>query len=285
MKNAFRDIPEGELCNQIFPHYLDCEAHLDVWHTVFKSWHGNKTSGACNGKEEYMKKTFNIAIDGPSGAGKSTSAKAAAKELGFIYVDTGALYRAVGVAALRRGMDTKDIAAVAAMLPEIQITLGFEDGEQKVFLDGEDVSKEIRLPEASMAASDVSAIPAVRAFLFDLQKNLAKHNDCLMDGRDIGTVVLPEAQLKIFLTASAEERARRRFLELEQRGTPVEYETLLKEIEQRDYNDSHRAISPLKPAPDAVILDSSDMSFEEVVAAIVALAQKVRREADEDHAG
>ena len=217
---------------------------------------------------------INIAIDGPSGAGKSTSARAAAKELGFIYVDTGALYRAVGVAALKRGIATADAKAVADMLPSLKIALRFEAGEQKVYLNGEDVSKTIRLPEASMAASDVSAVPAVRAFLFDLQKTLARENDCIMDGRDIGTVVLPEAQLKIFLTASAEERANRRYNELISRGTPVEYEALLSEIVQRDYNDSHRAIAPLKPAADAVILDSSDMSFEEVVAEIVRLVKE-----------
>ena len=218
---------------------------------------------------------INIAIDGPSGAGKSTSARAAAKELGFIYVDTGALYRAVGVAALKQGVATSDAKAVADLLPGLTITLRFEAGEQKVYLNGEDVSKTIRLPEASMAASDVSAVPAVRAFLFDLQKTLARENDCIMDGRDIGTVVLPEAQLKIFLTASAEERANRRYNELISRGTPVEYEALLREIVQRDYNDSHRAIAPLKPAPDAVILDSSDMSFEEVVAEIVRLVKEI----------
>ncbi len=217
---------------------------------------------------------INIAIDGPSGAGKSTSARAAAKELGFIYVDTGALYRAVGVAALKQGVATSDPKAVADLLPGLTITLRFEAGEQKVYLNGEDVSKTIRLPEASMAASDVSAVPAVRAFLFDLQKTLARENNCIMDGRDIGTVVLPEAQLKIFLTASAEERANRRYNELIARGTPVEYEALLREIVQRDYNDSHRAIAPLKPAPDAVILDSSDMSFEEVVAEIVRLVKE-----------
>ena len=217
---------------------------------------------------------INIAIDGPSGAGKSTSARAAAKELGFIYVDTGALYRAVGVAALKQGVATSDPKAVADLLPGLTITLRFEAGEQKVYLNGEDVSKTIRLPEASMAASDVSAVPAVRAFLFNLQKTLARENNCIMDGRDIGTVVLPEAQLKIFLTASAEERANRRYNELIARGTPVEYEALLREIVQRDYNDSHRAIAPLKPAPDAVILDSSDMSFEEVVAEIVRLVKE-----------
>ena len=160
------------------------------------------------------------------------------------------------------------------MLPELTITLAFVEGEQHVYLNGEDVSKTIRLPEASMAASDVSAVPAVRAFLFDLQRNLAKSNDCIMDGRDIGTVVLPDAGLKIFLTASAEERARRRFLELEQRGTPVEYETLLQEIRDRDYQDSHREIAPLKPADDAVTVDTTGVPFDEVVAKIVALARE-----------
>ena len=274
--NAFKDIPEGELCNQIFPHYLDCEAHLDVWHTVFKSWHGNKTSGASEANIlKGSNNMFNIAIDGPSGAGKSSAAKGAAKELGFIYVDTGALYRAVGVAALRREIPTADASAVAAMLPELEIALKFEEGEQKVYLNGEDVSKTIRLPEASMAASDVSAVPAVRAFLFDLQKNLAAKNDCIMDGRDIGTVVLPDAQLKVYLTASAEERANRRYKELVERGTPVDYDKLLEEIKQRDYNDSHRAIAPLKPAPDAVILDSSDLTLAEVIEKIVNMAKEI----------
>ncbi len=217
---------------------------------------------------------INIAIDGPAGAGKSSAAKLAAKKLGYIYVDTGALYRAVGVAVLRRGLDTSKKENVIPVLTEIRIELKFEDGTQRVYLNGEDVSDEIRLPEASMAASNVSAIPAVRAFLFDLQRNIAKKNDCIMDGRDIGTVVLPDAQLKIFLTASPEIRARRRFLELEQKGTPVDYETLLEEIKQRDYNDSHRAVAPLKPAGDAVMLDSTGMTLDEVVARICALAER-----------
>ena len=221
---------------------------------------------------------MNIAIDGPAGAGKSSAAKLAAKALGFIYVDTGALYRAVGVAVLRKGLDTAVPENVTGLLPEIRVELRFLDGEQHVFLNGEDVSKEIRLPEASMAASNVSAIPAVRAFLFDLQRRIAKENDCIMDGRDIGTVVLPDAELKIFLTASAEIRARRRFLELEEKGTPVEYETLLEEIRQRDYNDSHRAVAPLKPAADGVILDSSDLTLEQVTDKIVALAKKAAGE-------
>lgn len=212
---------------------------------------------------------MNIAIDGPAGAGKSSAARLAAKALGFLYVDTGALYRAVGVAALRRGLDTADPDAVTAILPEIRVELRFVNGEQRVLLDGEDVSDAIRLPEASMAASNVSAMPPVRAFLFDLQRNLAKENDVIMDGRDIGTVVLPDAEVKIFLTAAPEIRARRRFLELEQKGTPVPYETLLEEIKQRDYNDSHRAVAPLKPAEGGVILDSSDLTLDEVVEKIV----------------
>lgn len=219
---------------------------------------------------------INIAIDGPSGAGKSTAARRAAARLGFIYVDTGALYRTVGVAALRRGIPTDDAEKIAAMLPEIKAELKFVDGIQHVFLNGDDVSDEIRLPNASMAASNVSAVPAVRAFLFGLQKDMAKKNNVIMDGRDIGTVILPDAQLKIFLTASAEVRAKRRFDELNERGTPVEYETLLDEIKQRDYNDSHRAAAPLKAAPDAVLLDSSDMTLEEVVEKIVSLAESIK---------
>ena len=209
---------------------------------------------------------INIAIDGPSGTGKSTSARAAAKELGFIYVDTGALYRAVGVAALKRGVATADAKAVADMLPELQITLRFEEGEQKVYLNGEDVSKTIRLPEASMAASDVSAVPAVRAFLFDLQKTLARENNCLMDGRDIGTVVLPDAQLKIFLTASPEARARRRLHELKEKGSVQSFEEVLADMIRRDEQDTTRAAAPLKKADDAVELDSSDLNFEETFA-------------------
>ena len=218
---------------------------------------------------------INIAIDGPAGAGKSTAARMAASRLGFIYVDTGALYRTVGVAALRRGIPTDDREQVAAMLPEITAKLKFEDGVQHVILNGEDVSDAIRRPEASMAASNVSAIPAVRAFLFGLQKDMAKNNNVIMDGRDIGTVILPDAQLKIFLTASAEVRAKRRFDELTAKGTPVEYNTLLDEIKQRDYNDSHRAAAPLKAAPDAVLLDTSDMTLEKVVDRITELARGI----------
>lgn len=217
---------------------------------------------------------INIAIDGPAGAGKSTAAKLAAKELGFIYIDTGALYRSIGVAALRKGYNTTDAEKVNSLLPEISLSLKFVDGEQRVILNGEDVSRDIRLPEASMAASNVSAIPEVRAFLLEMQKKLARENNCLMDGRDIGTVILPDAQLKIFLTASAEIRADRRYKELIEKGTPKDYGELLEEIKQRDYNDSHRAVAPLKPAEDAYMLDSSDMTLEEVVEKIVSLAKE-----------
>lgn len=217
-----------------------------------------------------MNKTvINVAIDGPGGAGKSTSARAAAKELGYIYVDTGALYRAVGVNALRNNIDTKDKPAVAASLEGISVDLVFENGEQKVLLNGENVSVEIRTPPASMAASDVSAVPEVRAFLFDLQRDIASRNNCIMDGRDIGTVVLPDAQVKIFLTASAEERARRRYAELQAKGSTVSFQSVLDELIERDYNDSHREIAPLKPAEDSVILDTTGVSLEEQVQKII----------------
>ena len=217
---------------------------------------------------------LDIAIDGPSGAGKSSAAKLAAAKLGFFYVDTGAMYRAIGVAALRRGIDTQDKDGVIAMLPELEISLAFIEGEQHVLLNGEDVSKEIRLPQASMAASHVSALPEVRAFLLDLQRRLAAENDCIMDGRDIGTVILPDAGLKIYLTASPEIRAKRRYDELIARGTPQDYDELLQEIIQRDYNDTHRETSPLKQAEDAVLLDSSDLTLEQVVDRICALAKE-----------
>ena len=221
-----------------------------------------------------MNNVINVAIDGPAGAGKSTVARAAAKEIGFIYVDTGALYRAVGVNALRKGIDTKDKPAVAASLADISVDLVFEDGEQKVLLNGENVSVEIRTPPASMAASDVSAVPEVRAFLFDLQRDIAKRNSCIMDGRDIGTVVLPDAEVKIFLTASPEERATRRYTELIEKGTEVKYEDVLSELIERDYNDSHREIAPLKPAEDGVILDTTGLSLEDSVNSIIKIIKE-----------
>ncbi len=214
---------------------------------------------------------INIAVDGPAGAGKSTVSRGAAKKLGFIYVDTGALYRAVGLNAMRLGIDTKDMEAVGASLANAKVELKFNSGEQRVYLNGEDVSESIRVPEASMAASNVSAIPAVRDFLFELQRNIAKKNNCLMDGRDIGTVVLPWAQIKIFLTASPEERAMRRYKELAAKGQPEDYDKVLKEMKQRDYNDSHRAIAPLKPALDSVLIDTSGKSLEQSIDAVTSL--------------
>lgn len=211
----------------------------------------------------------NVAVDGPAGAGKSTISRAAAKELGFIYVDTGALYRAVGVYALRNGIGTKDSENIEKALKNIVVELKFVGDVQHVFLNGEDVSTEIRTPEASTAASDVSAIPCVRAFLFDLQRDIAKKNNCLMDGRDIGTVVLPDAKIKIFLTASAEERAKRRYKELVEKGAKDTYEEVLADLEKRDYQDSNREIAPLKPAEDSVIVDTSDYNFDEAKNIIV----------------
>ncbi len=214
---------------------------------------------------------FNVAIDGPAGAGKSSIARAAAKELGFIYVDTGALYRAVGVYGLRNGIDNKNAEAVAGMLPHISVELKFRDGVQHVYLNGEDVSEEIRTPPASMAASDVSAVPAVRQFLFDLQRDIAAKNDCIMDGRDIGTVVLPNAQVKIFLTASPEARAMRRYKELQEKGAKDTYEDVLADLLQRDYNDSHRAVAPLKPAEDSITVDNSGLSLEDSIEQVLSV--------------
>ncbi len=207
----------------------------------------------------------NIAIDGPAGAGKSTIAKSVSKQLGFIYVDTGALYRTVGLNALRLGLDTKSAADVVPTLENIKVSLRFVNGEQRVFLGEEDVSAAIRQNEVSMAASNVSAIPEVRAFLFDLQRNIAKENNCIMDGRDIGTVVLPDAKIKIFLTASAEARAERRFKELAEKGQSVDFNALLEEIRQRDYQDSHREIAPLKQAEDAVFVDTTNVGLEDAI--------------------
>lgn len=209
--------------------------------------------------------TVNVAIDGPAGAGKSTIARTAAERLGFIYVDTGALYRTVAVAALRNSTDTSDENAVANLLEDIKVQLKFINGEQHVLLNGEDVSEEIRLEKASMAASKVSAIPSVRKFLFGLQKKLAEENDVIMDGRDIGSVVLPNAQVKIFLTASPEIRATRRVRQLEEKGVKSDYDEILKDIIQRDYQDEHREIAPLKKTEDAVLVDTSDCDLEQSI--------------------
>lgn len=202
-----------------------------------------------------------VAIDGPAGAGKSTLARRLAAELGYIYVDTGAMYRAIGLYALRAGKDPKDNAAVDSLLPEIELRLASIAGEQHIYLKDEDVSTAIRTEAAGMAASAVGANPAVRAFLLDLQRSMAKKQNVLMDGRDIGTVVLPDAEVKVFLTASAEERARRRMLELEERGTPEPYAAILRAIQERDWNDTHRDAAPLRQAEDAVLLDTTALDF------------------------
>lgn len=207
---------------------------------------------------------YAIAIDGPSGAGKSTLARRAAKEFGFLYVDTGAIYRTVGLAAHRQGIDCHDEPAVSSMLPSLDIRMGYnEKGEQRMFLNGEDVSEAIRAPEISICASDVSSLPVVRSFLLEMQRKCARENNVLMDGRDIGTVVLPDAELKIFLTASAEARAQRRLKELLEKGTETCFEDVLRDIEYRDYQDTHRETAPLRCAEDAVLLDTSDIGLEE----------------------
>ena len=203
-----------------------------------------------------------VAIDGPVGAGKSTIARTAAKELGYIYVDTGALYRAIGLYCHRNGIDTKDHGAVASVLPDTRPEIRLIDGTQHIYLNGEDVSEEIRLPAISMAASDVSAVPQVRAALLDLQRDMAKTNNVIMDGRDIGTVVLPNATVKIFLTAKAEIRAKRRYDELVAKGVDTTFEDVLTDLNRRDHNDSHRAVAPLKQAEDAVLADTSELDFE-----------------------
>ena len=211
-----------------------------------------------------------VAIDGPAGAGKSTLARRLAAELGYIYVDTGAMYRAIGLYALRAGKDPKDNAAVDALLPEIELRLASIAGEQHIYLKDEDVSAAIRTEAAGMAASAVGANPAVRAFLLELQRSMAKKQDVLMDGRDIGTVVLPHATIKIYLTAAPEERARRRWLEQQQKGIKESYEDVLAAVIKRDYDDSHRAAAPLRQAEDAWLCDSTHLDFEGTVQAILA---------------
>lgn len=215
---------------------------------------------------------INIAIDGPAGAGKSTIAKAVSKQLGFIYVDTGALYRAVAFTMLSRGIaadDKERVAAALSTLDEGFFSLKFENGSQHVYAGSEDVSDKIRTPEISMGASAVSAIPAVRSFLFDLQQKIAAENNIIMDGRDIGTVVLPNADLKIYLTASAEERARRRYKELAEKPNCPTFEEVLADIKQRDYNDMHREIAPLKQAEDAILADTSEVDLEGAIKMIL----------------
>lgn len=217
---------------------------------------------------------INIAIDGPAGAGKSTIAKAAAKELGYIYVDTGALYRSIALNVLRSGVDPKDTEAVTVLLSHTKVELRFNDGAQHVFLNGENVSEQIRTPEVSMGASIVSAIPAVRSFLLTLQREIACANHVLMDGRDIGTVILPDAQVKIFLTATPECRARRRYKELCEKGQDVAYDNVLKDITQRDYNDAHREIAPLKPTRESIVFDTTPYNLEESTAKLLSIIKE-----------
>ena len=218
-----------------------------------------------------MNKPFSIAIDGPAGAGKSTMAKALARSLGAMYLDTGAMHRAFGLYMLRKGA-VNDPAAVARCVDDVDISVRFIDGAQHLFLAGEDVTRAIREPEVSMAASTVSAVPEVRERMVALQRKIAEGQNVVMDGRDIGTKVLPNATLKIYLTASAEERARRRCLELEEKGMPEPYEKVLQEMIRRDYQDTHRAASPLRPAEDSVQVDSSNLTVEETVERMKALA-------------
>lgn len=215
---------------------------------------------------------ISIAIDGPAGAGKSTIAKAVAKQLEYIYVDTGALYRSIALNAINSGTNTDNEAEINELLSNTKVEIKFIDGEQRVFLNSQDISDKIRTTEVSMMASKVSAIAAVRDFLLELQRGLARENNVIMDGRDIGTVVLPQAQVKIFLTASAQCRAKRRYKDYLAAGNTKEsYEQILADIQQRDYNDSHRAVAPLKPAEDSVIVDTSDYTLEQSVEKIMAV--------------
>ena len=221
---------------------------------------------------------ISVAIDGPSGAGKSTVARAAAARLGFVYVDTGAMYRAIGLAVCRKGISGEDAAGIIAALPEIDVRLSYQDGAQHVLLCGEDVSDAIRTPEIAYYASKVSAVPEVRKFLLDVQRDMAKKGNILMDGRDIGTVILPDAPVKIFLTASAEKRAERRYLELCQKDRQLTRESVLHDIVERDRQDMTRAAAPLRQADDAVLLDTSDMTLDESIEAVL----QIIREKTED---
>lgn len=224
---------------------------------------------------------ISVAIDGPSGAGKSTISRKAAELYGFIYVDTGAIYRTIGLASKLYGIDADNSAAVVEMLPKLSIKMMYNDeGEQRMYLDGNDVSRDIRLPEVSMLASKVSAIPEVRAFLVEMQRSMAREHDVIMDGRDIGTVILPDADLKIFLTADAEDRARRRYDELTAKGVECSYDEVLADMIKRDEQDTARAAAPLKPADDAVLLDTSGNTLGQSIEAVCGLiSEKTGRQA------
>lgn len=215
-----------------------------------------------------------IAIDGPAGAGKSTISKAVAKRLGYIYIDTGAMYRSIGLAAINMGVDTKDSERLSAILDDIEINIKSVGDTQKFFLNGSDVTEDIRKPEVSVAASNVAVVPEVRLKLVELQRNMAECSDVLMDGRDIGTYVLPSAELKIFLTASVDERAKRRYTELCEKNTSVSYDELKNDIIYRDKNDSEREFAPLRQADDSVVIDSTDMSIDEVIEKILDLVKE-----------
>lgn len=218
-----------------------------------------------------MKDRISVAIDGPGGAGKSTLAKRLAEKLGCIYVDTGAIYRTVGLYVRKHGVQPDDAEGVGKLLPTLDITLAYEDGKQRMYSNGEDVTNFLRTPEMSHYASAVSALPAVRAFLLDSQRSMAERYSVIMDGRDIGTVVLPDADVKIFLTADESERARRRWAELRERGESVEYGQVLEDLRKRDAADSSRAVAPLAAAPDAVRLDTTHMDLDESLAAMLAI--------------
>lgn len=217
---------------------------------------------------------ISVAIDGPSGAGKSTVARAAAARLGYVYVDTGAMYRAIGLAVCRKGISGDDTAGIVDVLPEVQLDIRYEDGAQHILLCGEDVSDAIRTPEIAKYASKVSAVPEVRQFLLETQRDMAKNSNILMDGRDIGTVILPDAPVKIFLTASAEARAQRRYLELHEKGQSITFDEVLHDIQQRDEQDMTRAVAPLKQAADAVLLDTSDISLEQSIEAVLRIIRE-----------
>jgi cytidylate kinase len=220
-------------------------------------------------------KHINIAIDGPSGAGKSTLARMTASRLGLIYVDTGAMYRCIGLYAVNNGIDSKDKEKVTASLENINIDMKYVDSLQRMYLNGEDVTDQIRTPAVTAAASAVSAIPAVRSFLLDTQRELASTNSVIMDGRDIGTVVLPSAELKIFLTASAEDRAKRRYAEFMEKNIDISFEQVLSDIIARDKQDSERDVAPLRPADDAILVDTTGNTLEESFELIRGLAESV----------
>lgn len=221
-----------------------------------------------------MKKCFSVAIDGPSGAGKSTIAKAAAKELGFVYLDTGAIYRTVAWHITMMGIGPKDTDHVPALLDDASIQIEFQEDGQHMILNGKDITGEIRTPEIAACASQVAAQPAVREFLLDLQRDLARSHNIIMDGRDIGTVVLPNASLKIYLTATPEKRAQRRCEEYLQKGQKAVYEEVLADQKKRDYDDSHRKIAPLKQARDAVVVDTTDLGLQESIDAVIGLMRE-----------